>query len=51
MSVSLGQVTDTKFGTNVSNKRYSMLQNPRVTAFAVSELLREKKQGLKQGLK
>ena len=37
----LGQVRKVKFGMNVSNKIYWMLQNVRVTAFTVSELLRE----------
>ena len=43
----LGQVWDTKFGTNVTNKikYYWMLQNARVTAFTVSKLLRENQQG------
>ena len=31
-----GQVRNTKFGTNVYNKYYYMLQNARVTAFTVS---------------
>ena len=34
----LGQVRETKFGTNVSNR---MLQNAKVTVFTISELLRE----------
>ena len=41
----LGRVMDTKFGTNVSNKRYWILQNSRVTAFTVLELLRENHSG------
>ena len=41
-----GLSRNTKFETNVSNiKCYWMLQNARVTAFTVSELLREKQQG------
>ena len=36
----LGQVRDTKFGTNVSYAA-KVLQNFRLTAFTVSELLRE----------
>ena len=39
------QVRDTKFGTNVLLNRYSMLQNAKVTAFTVSELLKENQQG------
>ena len=39
-----GQVRDTRFGMNFSNKFYWMLQNGRVTAFTVSELLRENRQ-------
>ena len=39
----LERVKETKFSTNVS--RYWMLQNARVTAFSVSELLRENQQG------
>ena len=42
----LGRVRDTKFGTNVSNKMLWMLQNAKVTAFIVSELLRENQQGV-----
>ena len=38
----LGQVRDTKFG--MSPMKY-MLQNVRVTAFTISELLRENQQG------
>ena len=41
----LGQVRDTKFGTNVSNKVLLNAENTRVTAFTVSELLRENQQG------
>ena len=42
----LEQVGDTKFSTNVSNKMCCwMLQNVRVTAFTVSELLRENQKG------
>ena len=37
----IGQVRQTKFGTNVS---YKILQNFRVTAFTVFELLRENQQ-------
>ena len=37
----LGQVRDTKSDTNVSNKILQMLKNARVTAFTVSEFLRE----------
>ena len=45
----LGQVMDTKFGTNVSNKMcYWILQNGKVTAITVFELLRENQQ---EGLK
>ena len=36
---------DTKFGTNASNKIYWMLQNARLTAFTISELLRKKQYG------
>ena len=39
-----GQVRDTKFGTNILIKRNWMLQNARVTAFIVPELLRENQQ-------
>ena len=42
----LGRVRKTKSGTNVSKKSYWMLQNARVTALTVSELLKEKQQGL-----
>ena len=38
----LGQVRDAKFDTNVSNEKLLKLQIDRVTAFTVSELLREK---------
>ena len=42
----LGRVWNTKFGMDLSLiKFYLMLQNARVTAFIVSELLREKQQG------
>ena len=37
----LGRVRDTKFGTNVSNEMLLNAANTRVTAFTVSELLRE----------
>ena len=37
----LGQVKDTKFDANVSNKSCCLLQNAQVTAFTISELLRE----------
>ena len=40
----LGRVRDTKFGMNISNE-YWILENTRVTSFAVSELLRENQQG------
>ena len=40
----LGQVRDTKFGTNVSNKMLLNAAKARVTAFTISELLREKQQ-------
>ena len=43
----LVQERDTKFGTNVSNKCYWMLQNAKVTAFTISELLRENRQGVR----
>ena len=41
----LGQVMDAKFGTNVSNRCYWMLQNSRVTACIVFVLLRENQLG------
>ena len=41
----LGRVMDTKFGKDVSNEM--LLQNARVTAFTVSEFLRENQQGVK----
>ena len=42
----LGQVSDTKFGMNVSYKKsYWILQNAGITAFTISELLRENQQG------
>ena len=41
----LGQVRDTRFGTNSLITCYWMLQNTRVTAFTVSELLMENQQG------
>ena len=40
----LGRVIDTKFGTNVSNRKW-MLQSSRVTAFTALELLRENQLG------
>ena len=40
----LGRDRDTKFGTNVSDKMLLILQNARVTAFTVSELLKENQQ-------
>ena len=40
----LGQVGDTKLSTNILIKCYSMLQNDRVRAITVSELLRENEQ-------
>ena len=43
----LGRVKDTKFGTNVSDKNLLKLQNGRVAALTVSELLRENQQGVK----
>ena len=43
----LGRVRNTKFGTNVSNKMWLMLQNAKVAAFTVSELLKENQQGVK----
>ena len=43
----LGQVRDTKFGTDVSNKVLLMLQTSRVIAVTVSELLRENRRGVK----
>ena len=36
---------DTKISTDVSNKSNLILQNGRVTAFTVSELLKENQQG------
>ena len=36
---------DTKIGTDVSNKSNLILRNGRVTAFTVSELLKENQQG------
>ena len=36
---------DTKISTDVSNKNNLILQNGRVTAFTVSELLKENQQG------
>ena len=39
----LSWVSDTKFGTNVSNEK--LLNATKVTAFTVSELLREHQQG------
>ena len=44
----LGQVRDTKFGRDVSNK---MLLNARVKAFTISELLRENQQDWEGGCK
>ena len=41
----LGQVQNTKYGTDVSNKMLLKIQNARVTAFTISELLRENQQG------
>ena len=44
----LGQVRNTKFGTKSLIKYYRMLQNAKVTAFTVSELLRQKpKRGIR----
>ena len=40
----LGWVSDTKFGTNFSNKMLLNATNARITAFTVSELLRENQQ-------
>ena len=40
----IGQVRDTKFEANVSNISHRMLQNANVTAFTISELLRENQQ-------
>ena len=37
----LGQIRDTKFGTNVSNEKLLNAANARVTAFTIFELLRE----------
>ena len=41
-----GRVRGTKFDTNFSNECYWILQNARVTAFTVSELIRGKPQGV-----
>ena len=41
-----GRVRGTKFDTNFSNECYWILQNARVTAFTVSELIRGKQQGV-----
>ena len=42
----LGQVSDSKFGTNVSNEMLlNTAKNARVTTFTVSELLMENQQG------
>ena len=41
------KVKDTKFGTDVSNKKLLTLQNASVTALTVSEILRERQQGCK----
>ena len=41
----LGQLRDTKFGTNVLMNCYWILQNARVTAFVASEFSREKLTG------
>ena len=42
----LGQVSDSKFGRNVSNKvLLNTAKNARVTTFTVSELLMENQQG------
>ena len=43
----LGRVRDTIFGTNALMKSYWLLQNARVTAFTVFQLLRENQQGVK----
>ena len=40
----LGRVKNTKFGTNVSNKILLKLQNAKVAAVTISELLRENQQ-------
>ena len=44
---SLGRVKDTKFGANMPNEMYWKSQYVKVTAFTVSELLRENQQGVK----
>ena len=41
----LGQVRNTTFGTNISNKMLLNASNARVTAFTVSELLKENQEG------
>ena len=41
-----GRVRGTKFDTNFSNECYWILQNARVTAFTVSELIKGKQQGV-----
>ena len=41
-----GRVRGTKFDTNFSNECYWILQDARVTAFTVSELIRGKQQGV-----
>ena len=43
----LGQIRDTKFGTNVSNKMVINAEKYQVKAFSVPELLREKQQLVK----
>ena len=40
----LEEVRNTKFGTDVSNEIYKMMQSARVAAFTVSNLLRENQQ-------
>ena len=40
----LGQLKNTKFGTNVSKKSHLILENSQVTVFTVSQLLRENQQ-------
>ena len=44
---SLGRVKDTKFGANMPNEMYWKTQYAKVSAFTVSELLRENQQGVK----
>ena len=45
----LDWVSNNKFGTNVANEKLLNAANGRVTAFTVSDLLRENKQELGKG--